>query len=367
MKQFIAFVKKEFHHIFRDTRTLVVLFGMPVAQLLLFGYAISTEVKSAKIAVFDPHPSQFSHELTEKLVSTDFFQLTDNVNHYGEIKDILSANQAKMVVVYPSDFQDDFQEGKAKIQLIVDGSDPNLAGVLSSSASAIIASWAKGKAGVPSASGGINSQVRWHYNPSLESASMFVPGVVTIILMLVSAMLTSISITREKELGTLEILLVSPLNPLIIIIGKVTPFILLSFFNVVLILGIANGVFNVPIVGSLFLLFALSMLFTITSLSLGVLISTVSDTQQVALMLSLFALMLPAILLSGFIFPISNMPFPLQAISHIIPARWFLVVIKGVMLQGVGIMYLWKETLILVGMTLLFIGISIRKFKIRLQ
>jgi ABC-2 type transport system permease protein len=367
MKEFIAFVVKEFHHIFRDTRTLVVLFGMPIAQLLLFGYAISTEVNSAKIAVYDPHPDSFSRELTEKLVSSGFFQLADNVSRMDEIQSLFSANKVKLVVVYPSDFQDEFNRGEARVQLVVDGSDPNLAGVLSSSASAIIQKWAAGKMIGAGSLGTINAEVRWHYNPSLQSASMFVPGVVTIILMLVSAMLTSISITREKELGTIEILLVSPLNPLVIILGKVTPFVILSFFNVVLILGVANVVFNVPVAGSLFLLFAQSMLFTITSLALGVLISTISETQQTALMLSLFALMLPTILLSGFIFPVSNMPLVLQIISNIIPAKWFLIIIKGVMLQGVGLMYLWKETLVLLGMMVFFIGLSIRKFKIRLQ
>ena len=367
MKEFIAFVVKEFHHIFRDTRTLVVLFGMPIAQLLLFGYAISTEVNSAKIAVYDPHPDSFSRELTEKLISSGFFQLADNVSRMDEIQSLFSANKVKLVVVYPSDFQDEFNRGEARVQLVVDGSDPNLAGVLSSSASAIIQKWAAGKMVGVGSLGTINAEVRWHYNPSLQSASMFVPGVVTIILMLVSAMLTSISITREKELGTIEILLVSPLNPLVIILGKVTPFVILSFFNVVLILGVANVVFNVPVAGSLFLLFAQSMLFTITSLALGVLISTISETQQTALMLSLFALMLPTILLSGFIFPVSNMPIVLQLISNIIPAKWFLIIIKGVMLQGVGLMYLWKETLVLLGMMVIFIGLSIRKFKIRLQ
>jgi ABC-2 type transport system permease protein len=367
MKEFIAFVKKEFLHIFRDTRTLLVLFGMPIAQLLLFGYAITTEVSNAKIAVYDPEPNQYSMQLTNKLTSSGFFILTDNVSSKEEIEHVFKASKAKMVVVYPKDFEDKVAQGNASVQLIADGSDPNLASILTNSATAIIMDWTLSKMPVDVQIETINTEIKWHYNPSLDSASLFVPGVVTIILMLVSAMLTSISITREKELGTIEILLVSPLRPALIIIGKVVPFIILSLFNTLFILGAAQIIFDVPINGSIALLLAESMLFIISSLGLGVLISTVSDTQQTALMLSLFGLMLPTILLSGFIFPIDNMPLPLQVISNIIPAKWFLVIIKSIMLKGVGIAYFWKETLVLFGMTVFFIGLSIKKFKIRLQ
>ncbi len=367
MKKFIAFVTKEFNHIFRDTRTLVVLFGMPIAQLLLFGFAITTEVSNAKIAIYDPEPSQFSNQLTQKLTSSDFFSLAQNIQKSSDIDAVLKASKAKLVVVYPKDFETKFMNGSANIQLIADGSDPNLASILTASASAIIMTWTKGKMPIETQIETINNEVRWHYNPSLKSASTFVPGVVTIILMLVSAMLTSISITREKELGTIEILLVSPLNPAMIIIGKVTPFIILSLLNAVIILGAAQVIFDVPINGSVLLLLLESLLFIIVSLGLGVLISTVSQTQQTALMLSLFALMLPTILLSGFIFPISNMPMVLQVISNVVPAKWFLIIIKSIMLKGVGITFVWKETMILVFMALFFIGLSIKKFKIRFQ
>jgi len=195
----------------------------------------------------------------------------------------------------------------------------------------------------------------------------FVPGVMTIILMLVSAMMTSISITREKELGTMEILLVSPITPFQVIIGKVVPYIFLSVINAAVIVLLSIFVFNMPVQGSLFLLGAESVLFIITSLALGILISTISETQQTAMMISLMGLMLPVILLSGFIFPISSMPEPLQIISHIIPAKWFIIIIKGIMLKGVDLSFLWKESLILISMTVLFIGLSIKKYKIRLE
>jgi ABC-2 type transport system permease protein len=205
------------------------------------------------------------------------------------------------------------------------------------------------------------------YNPELKSVFMFVPGVMTIILMLVSAMMTSISITREKELGTMEILLVSPLKPFQVIVGKVIPYIFLSIINAVVIVLLSIFVFEMPIQGSLFLLALESVFFIITSLSLGILISTISATQQTAMMISLMGLMLPTILLSGFIFPISSMPLPLQVISNIIPAKWFILILKGIMLKGVGLFFIWKETLILIGMTLFFIALSVKKYKIRLE
>ena len=205
------------------------------------------------------------------------------------------------------------------------------------------------------------------FNPEIKSVFMFVPGVMTIILMLVSAMMTSISITKEKETGTMEILLVSPLKPYQVIIGKVIPYVFLSIINALVIILLSIFVFKMPVQGSFFLLGLESVLFIITSLSLGILISTISKTQQTAMMISLMGLMLPVILLSGFIFPINSMPLPLQVISNIIPAKWFIIIIKGVMLKGVGLMYVWKETLILLGMTLFFIVLSIRKYKIRLE
>jgi ABC-2 type transport system permease protein len=205
------------------------------------------------------------------------------------------------------------------------------------------------------------------YNPELKSVYMFVPGVMTIILMLVSAMMTSISITREKELGTMEILLVSPLKPLQVIVGKVFPYIFLSVINAIVIVVLSIFIFKMPIEGSLLLLAFESVLFIISALALGILISTISATQQTAMMISLMGLMLPVILLSGFIFPIASMPLPLQVISNIIPAKWFIIIIKGIMLKGVGLEYVWKETLILVGMTAFFMAISVKKYKIRLE
>ncbi len=367
MKQFLAFVRKEFYHIFRDKRTLVVLFGMPLAQLLLFGYAITTEVNNAKIGIYNQSPGQYSAQLIKKLTASEFFQLTTLPQNRADMLEAFQTNQVKLIVVIPPNLQKRVNEGNAQIQLIADGSDPNLATILANSAEGIIMNWVQSQMPEGTISASITPELRWHYNPELKSAQMFVPGVVTIILMLVSAMLTSISITREKELGTIEVLYVSPLKPATIIVGKVLPFALLSIVNASVIVAVAGVVFNVPVNGSLLLLMLEMLLFIFTALGLGVLISSIANSQQTALMLSLFALMMPTILLSGFIFPIANMPLPLRVISNIIPAKWFLIIIKGVMLKGVGLNYLWKETLVLIGMTLLFIGVSVRKFKTRLE
>ncbi len=367
MKQFLAFVRKEFYHIFRDKRTLMVLFGMPLAQLLLFGYAITTEVNNANIGIYNQSGGQFTGQLVDKLTGSEFFRLAATVHSEAEMVAAFQTNKVKLVIVIPPNFEQDFANGGTKIQLIADGSDPNLATILTTSAEAIIMGWMREHAAQNLQIETITPQVRWHYNPELKSAQMFVPGVVTIILMLVSAMLTSISITREKELGTIEVLYVSPLKPATIIVGKVLPFALLSIVNASIILVVAWLVFGVPVTGSVVLLLLEMLLFIFTALGLGVFISTVSATQQTALMLSLFGLMMPTILLSGFIFPIANMPLPLQIMSNIIPAKWFLIIIKGIMLKGVGLAFLWKETLVLLGMTAFFIGLSVKKFKTRLQ
>jgi ABC-2 type transport system permease protein len=368
MRVFRAFVAKEFRHIFRDRRTLMVLFGMPMAQLFLFGYAITTEVSNANLAIYNQSPGQFSSRLIEKLTASGFFRLKETVHSREAMLQVFRESRAKLVVVIPPDFEERVARGEGAVQLIADGSDPNLANTLTASARGIIETWMRENA--PATTVQVETvlpMVRWHYNPDLRSAPLFVPGVVTLVLMLVSAMLSSISITREKELGTIEILYVSPLKPPMIILGKLVPFALLSLLNSMVILLVARLVFEVPLNGSAFLLVAECMLFILTALSLGVLISTVARSQQTALMLSLFALMLPTILLSGFIFPISNMPVPLQVISNIIPAKWFLIIIKGIMLQGVGFDVLWNETLILALMTLGLIGVSTRKLKTRLQ
>lgn len=365
MKQLVTFIIKEFRHIFRDVRTLVILFGMPVVQVVLFGYAITNEVKDADIVVLDKSHDYLSTRLTNKITSSGYFYLKDKAVSIKEVDKLFKADEVKLAIVIPEHFAEKVEKKDAHIQLLADASDANQANILVNYTNGIINKFMFEEVGVglPYA---INTELEMTYNPTLEGVFLFVPGVITIILMLVSALLTSIAIAREKEMGTMEILLVSPLKPIQIILGKVIPYMFLSFVNALFILLMGVFIFKMPINGSIVLLLAESLLFIVTALSLGILISTKVASQQVAMMISLFALMLPTILLSGFIFPISSMPWPLQWLSIIMPPKYFIIILKGIMLQGVGLEVLWKETLVLTGMTLIFLVAGIKNFKIRL-
>lgn len=368
MKAFIGFIRKEFYHIFRDPRTLLVLFGIPVAQLLIFGYVVSTEVRNIKIAILDHAKDDVTREITQKIVESTYFELTQILDNEDQIEAVFKTGNIKEVIVFESDFSKKIgKEGSAGIQLIADASDANTANLIVNYTSAIINDYVQKQNALLKMPMQIKPEVRMVFNESMKSVYMFVPGTMALILMLVSAMMTSISIAREKELGTMEILLVSPLKPVQIIIGKVIPYVALAFFNAITIIALGFFIFNMPVNGSLGLLLAESLLFICLALSLGILISTVAKTQQVAMFISLFALMLPTILLSGFIFPIENMPVLLQWISHIMPPKYFIVIIKNIMIKGTGFAFVWKETLVLIGMMTLFILLSVKKFKIRLQ
>jgi len=363
-----GFIIKEFYHIFRDIRTMIILFGMPVVQVLLFGFAISNEIKNAPIAILDHSNDYVTQQITNKLLSSGFFVRSDNVRDESQIHGIFRKGKVKEIIIFESNFARNLQKEKvAHIQLIADASDPNTANLIVNYSNAIINNYQQEYFAGKALPVEITTETQMLYNPGLKSVFMFVPGIITILLMLISAMMTSISIAREKELGTMEVLLVSPLRPMQIVAGKVLPYVILSFVNAITILLMSYFIFGMPVKGSLALLLAESILFIVMALSLGIFLSTVSNSQQMAMMLSMFALMLPTILLSGFIFPIENMPLPLRILSNIMPPRWFIIIIKAIMLKGLGIQYIWKETLILVGMTIFFIGLSIKKFKIRLE
>lgn len=363
------FIKKEFYHIFRDPRTLIILFGMPMAQVLLFGFAITNDITNAHIAILDHSHDVATRQITQKLLSSNYFLLDSYLKSENEIHRVFQKGEVKEVVVFEKNFAKKLaKHGQAHVQIILDATEPNTASILNAYTSGVINTYAlqrmKQSAALPVS---IKVQTKMLYNQQLLSVYMFVPGVITILLMLVSTMLTSISITREKELGTMEALLASPVKPLSLIAGKVIPFVILSFINLITILLVSVFVFGMPIRGSISLLLLESLLFIVMSLALGILISTVSKTQQQAMMLSMFALLLPTILLSGFIFPVENMPEILQYLSNIMPSRWFIIIIKGIMLKGVGIAYFWKETLIILFTGIFLVGLSVKKFNIRLE
>jgi ABC-2 type transport system permease protein len=369
MKRFLGFVKKEFLHIFRDYRTLFILFGIPAAQILIFGYAVSTEIKNAGVAILDLSHDEITLKLTDKIISSGFFKRTENLLDYNDIDRVFRKGKTKAVIIFEKGFGKKLvSEGNAALSIIADGSEPNTATLVTNYTLAIVNDFSTELAGPGNPNSiRIKPEVTMFYNPNLKSHFMFVPGVITLILILICALMTSVTIAREKEFGTMEVLLVSPLRPIQIIIGKVMPYFFLSFINVLLILGLSWLVFGLPVKGSLVLLLGESMLYILMSLTLGIFISTVSDTMQQAIFISLIGLMLPTILLSGFIFPIENMPEIYDYISMILPPRYFISIIKNIMIKGTGIMFIWKETLILILMTLFFIGISVRKFKIRLE
>ena len=368
MKRFKGFIRKEFYHIFRDKRSLFILFGMPIAQIMLFGFAITNEINNVDIAIFDKAKDATTQEIINKIVASNYFSNNELIKNEAEIASVFKKGKVKAVLIFEKDFSKNLiRDNKATLQIITDATDPNTANTISNYTNSILQKYQQEVNKDIQIAYQIIPQTKMIYNPELKSVFMFVPGVMTIILMLVSAMMTSISITREKELGTMEILLVSPIKPFQVIIGKVFPYIFLSVINAIVIVLLSIFIFKMPVEGSLFLLAFESILFIINALSLGILISTISKTQQTAMMISLMGLMLPVILLSGFIFPITSMPLPLQIISNIIPAKWFIIILKGIMLKGVGITLLWKETLVLIGMTVFFIGLSIKKYKIRLE
>lgn len=368
MKRFWGFVVKEFYHIFRDRRTMLVLFGMPIAQMLLFGFVITNEIKDIKIAILDYSKDNVTRDLTLKILSSGYFKLDDYLISSNQIEAAFRKGDVKEVIVFEQGFAEKMNKlGVAHIQVLADASDANTANLVSNYTSAIVMDYVKKLNVNVSTPMQITPEVRMVFNEQLKGVYMFVPGIMAMILMLISALLTSISIVREKELGTMEVLLVSPLRPIQIIIGKVTPYILLSLINAVTIILLGNLVFGMPVQGSTVLLLAETILFIVMALSLGILISTATNSQQTAMFMSMLALMLPTILLSGFIFPIANMPMILQVLCQVIPPRWFIVIIKNIMLKGTGFYYVWFETLVLVMMTVFFIFLSYKKFKIRLE
>lgn len=368
MNQFLFFIRKEFYHLWRDKQTLLILFGMPIMQILIFGFALTNEVKNARVAILDLSKDNVSRAIVEQISASRYFDIGVNLSHPDEVERAFQQGVVKLAIVFPSGFEQGLlHNNKATIQLIADATDPNVATTLSNYASGIIMDYQAGRRGAAALPMVIKTEMRMLYNPQLKGSYSFVPGVMAMVLMLVCAMMTSISIVREKEMGTMEVILVSPMVPLRVIIAKMIPYFLLSAINIGSILVLSVFVLEVPIQGNLGLLIAECLLFTITVLSLGLLISSVADSQQVAMLVSLMGLFLPTVMLSGFMFPVENMPTALQVISNIVPAKWFYYIIRDVMIKGLTFDYIWKETLVLVGMTAFFMIVSLKKFKTRLE
>lgn len=367
-RQFLSFVTKEFLHIWRDKRTMFILLGMPVFQIIIFGFALTNEVKNSKIAVLDQSKDVASVSLIQELDASRYFDVQQNLTSYKEIETAFRKGKIKLAVVLPNQFDEDLQHiNKASVQLIADASDPNVASTLTNYATAVIMDFQNRITSNKKLPYSINVETRMLYNPQLKGAYNFVPGVMAMVLLLVCTMMTAITIVREKEMGTMEVMLVSPMKPQMVVFSKAVPYLMLSAVNIASILLLSVFVLEVPINGSLTLLVAESLLFTLVALSLGLLISTITDSQQAAMFIALVGMFLPTVMLSGFMFPIENMPLPLRTFSNIVPAKWYYIIVRSVMIKGLGIMGVWKETLVLVGMLLFFLTVAVKRFKIRLQ
>jgi len=362
----VAFMVKEIQHILRDRQTLTILILMPLLQVLLFGYALRTDIQDIRVAVVDPTPDYATIALRNRLGATGRFTIVDVLPDASRLETLFRRHQADVAVDIAPRFGTRLARGEpADIQLIADASDPNGGTTMAAYVNAVIDDYAAQMG----ASGGavhIALDTRMRFNPTLASVNLFVPGLIALVITLVSALMTAISLSREKERGTLESLLVSPLRPWQIIVGKVLPYLALGLTIVLLVLAAAWGVFRVPFRGSLALLLGEALLYTLVSLALGVLIAARTSTQRSAMLGALVGTMMPSALLSGMIFPIASMPAWLRPVTYIVPARWFIIIARGVMLEGVGLVNLWVETGVLVLMTVVLLVAAVRSFDARL-
>ena len=367
MKQFRSFVLKEFRQIFRDRRTLLILLGMPLMLVLLLGYAIKTELNDVRMVVLDPSKDAETQRVVERFRASKYFTVAGEVDNQGQVNAAFKEGDVDLVLAFSGHFADDLMRGGAAIQLIADGTDPNQASMLTMYAQSVLSSYREELAERYPVPMQVRVETRMLYNPQMESVYNFVPGVMGIVLMLICAMMTSVAIVREKESGTMEVLLASPLKPLQIILSKATPYFVLSVTNIVTILLLAVFLMDVPIRGSLFWLAVVSALFVLVALALGLMISALVSSQMAALLLSGIGLMMPTLIFSGLIFPIESMPAVLRWIPDFIPARWYISAVRKIMIEGVGVDCFAKELGIIVLMAVALTVVALKKFKVRLE
>ncbi len=369
--QFIAFFKKEFRYIFRDTWTMIILLILPILMLILFGLGISTEIRNTRVAVFDPSRDVATQQIVNSLSTSEYFIIDHYLSDISEVEQTLKKGDIGIIVVFEPRFNENLNRGNATVQLIADGSDPNTASTLVNYATAIINSSPIVTGNAPTHIGTplprIHCEIKLLYNPTMKGTYNIVPGVLGIVLMLICTLMTSVAIAREKETGSMEVLLVSPIKPMTIIMSKTAPYLILSLFNLISLLLLSVFVLKVPIVGSPVLLIGLSLVFIFVCLSLGVLISIIAPSQIVALLVSAVIGVILTLMLSGMIFPIENLPLVLQWLAQIIPAKWFIEAARNVMIKGAGIAAIAKELTVLGGMALFLLALSVKKFNKRIE
>mgnify|MGYP000234620216 CR=1 FL=1 len=363
MKQFWSFVLKETKHIFRDKRTMLILFGMPVVLMFIFGFAITTDVKNVRTVVVTSQMDHLTQQAVERLAASEYFDIVKTVSTPREAELLIRGQKADIAVV----FANDFASKKSGIQFIVDGCDPNMSQQWTTYAQSILMQPVGGKKNMLPSHFGEGLGVRLLYNPQMKSAYNFVPAIMGMLLMLICAMMTSISVVREKERGTMEVLLVSPIRPLMVIIAKAVPYLVLAFGILNIILLMARYVLDVPLAGSVFWIIAISTLYILMALSLGLLISNIAQTQLVALLMSAMMLLIPIVMLSGMMFPVESMPQILQWVAAVVPPRYYIECMRKLMIMGVGIGDVMKEVVILLVFTLIFLTVALKKFNVRLE
>lgn len=366
--QFFTFVWKEFLHVMRDRKTLLMLFGLPISQIILFGFALTNEIKNSRLLISDFAKDAASQQLIGKFEAGSQFIVLEQQANPEDIEAAFKAGDIDLAVIIPSGFYNDLLHlNHAQVQILTDASNPNTASTVSGYAASIIAGYNAELAADSMLPYPVNAEVRMIYNPEMKSAVNFVPGIIALILLLICILMTSVSIVKEKESGTMEVLLVSPFNPFLVIISKAIPYLLLSIINLSVILLLSVYTLGLPIHGSITLLYLISIIFIVASLSLGLIISNLTSTQQTAMLVALLGLLVPSMLFIGFMFPIENMPVPLQLFSNIVPAKWYYIIIKSIMVKGLGLSAILKETAILAGMTVVLLGINFSIFKTRLS
>lgn len=366
MKQLLSFIKKEVLHILRDKRTILILLIMPVVQILLFGFAMTMEVKNIKVAVSYQYGDDWAEKITARISASEYFNIVKTINNPLDISSFFKKEKIDTIIVFSDDFSSEIHKGGiSSVQIINDASDPNQASTVTSYISAIISSFQNEIAGRAQPVR-INTELKMLYNPELKGSYNFVPGVMALVLTLICAMMTSISIVREKEFGTMELLLVSPMKPAYIIISKIVPYFIISTINLLTIIILAVMLLDMPVRGSFMLLMAVSFLFIFVCLTIGIFISSLVSNQAAAMLISGMGMMMPVMLLSGMLFPLDSMPKFLQIISDFVPASWYFTIVKKIMIEGQGLMDIIKEIIILTIMLAVLVIASIKKFKVRL-
>lgn len=370
MKQFTAFVRKEFLYILRDPRTMLILLVMPIIMMLLFGFAITTEVKNTHLAIYDPSHDAVTQKIIERFSNNAYFVIDKEVRNLNDVEGLFKSGEINLCLAFSENFAGDMLHTReATVQILADGSEPNQASMCVNYATQILGDV---QHELMQQSGmrpmfQIQPQMKMLFNPQQKSEFNFVPGVIGMMLLLICAMMSSIAIVRERETGTMEVLLASPLPPSYIVIAKAVPYFCISCLDLATTLCVARFILNIPIAGSLLTIVALALVYIFMALSLGLLVSSIAQSQLAAMLLSSMVLMLPTILLSGMMFPIEAMPFWLRDLSAIIPARWFIAAIRKLMIQGVSLQFVVKEFVILAAMAAFFLIVAIKKFKIRLE